>query len=450
MNFPPPRCYFIGLWALLTTLCTTQAQEPSPSERIAEWKTRFEQNDVQFKEARQQERDAGAAAYARALEELERRALGEIDFDRLVAARTEKTLVDWGKGAVPSHTPPSSEVASMRGVYAQTIQKSDVDYVQKLQALTGPYIRTLTQFEAHLTRSGDIDGAMLARAERVRVETLMSEITASRSESSGAQPVSPVQGQGVGGNNTSEPEFAPAPTPLPDVVRPVSTPSFALLLQHTMPKMRFFLNFDDPLPPSQRKFKDLAGYQIEVSAESVEFLARAKKNGGAIFNEAAQVTIHPSQALDKLNDFSVSFWFKTQSARGTFLEPVARTYSSEIDGTSYAPPAFSIALDSEGSVRFAVGRDVVRSRAKLNNNIWHHVLAVRGEREMSLYVDGESAGSQVYARAHPPASSRWVIGGQGYTIYGYSAKLRAQFDELVVFAATLSAQDAKSIYQSQR
>ncbi|WP_415889899.1 DUF6701 domain-containing protein [Neptuniibacter sp. SY11_33] len=155
-------------------------------------------------------------------------------------------------------------------------------------------------------------------------------------------------------------------------------------------------------------------------------------------------------ALNGLNDFSISTWIKTGTSK-------AQQEVFQALGNSTGDDEIEIYLINSSQVRLNVGDNgnTLNAGTTLTDNNWHHLVITRSGNDMCLYVDGNFAachddggGSQVSI-----SNSSSVILGQEQDSYGGSFNSGQAFDgyidEFKVYASVLSSSHAQQIYTNE-
>ncbi|MFI8592968.1 PKD domain-containing protein, partial [Microbacterium sp. NPDC078428] len=139
-------------------------------------------------------------------------------------------------------------------------------------------------------------------------------------------------------------------------------------------------------------------------------------------------------------EFSVEIWFKTSTTRGGKLIG----YGNSRTGTSGSHDRH-IYMQNNGRLTFGVypgSSRTVSTTGSYNDNEWHHAVATQGAGGISLYVDGELAGSDPSVTTAQNYSGYWRIGGDnlsGWPNRPTSNWFDGALDEAAVYPSALSA-----------
>lgn len=179
----------------------------------------------------------------------------------------------------------------------------------------------------------------------------------------------------------------------------------------------------------------------------------------AIINKSLDLTLSdtsdwvtvPNNAVDGLDDFTFSIWFKTavdKSQQAIFQALGDNTSDDELE----------IHLQDDDTVVIKV-RDNERrldSSVDLADDSWHHLALTRVDNTVCLYIDGSqqdcdnSATSGVLSVTNANA----IVIGQEQDSFGGSfsstQSFEGQLDELKIFDVELSASAIDDIYQNER
>ncbi|MBN2393284.1 MAG: VCBS repeat-containing protein [Anaerolineae bacterium] len=136
-----------------------------------------------------------------------------------------------------------------------------------------------------------------------------------------------------------------------------------------------------------------------------------------------------------LHPWSVATWVKTQNTYGTIFS----------QDSSYLADFYQISVENGKAVfrmNLGDGEFSIASASNINDNLWHHIVAVRsGIRTIQLYVDGALEAtvtgnvSYQYLEVDQP-----IFIGQGFTGY---------IDEMAMFDHALTVNEINVIYQQQ-
>ncbi|MFP7760252.1 PKD domain-containing protein [Marisediminicola sp. LYQ85] len=141
-------------------------------------------------------------------------------------------------------------------------------------------------------------------------------------------------------------------------------------------------------------------------------------------------------------EYSVEFWVKTTTTSGGKIAGFGRSAtgnSSSYDRHVYMTNAGKLIYGNyDGSTR------TITSARSYNDGRWHHVVGTQGASGMTLYVDGESVGTNA-AKTAESYPGYWRVGGDnlgGWPESPRSTYLAGQIDEFAVYPTQLTAQQA--------
>lgn len=158
----------------------------------------------------------------------------------------------------------------------------------------------------------------------------------------------------------------------------------------------------------------------------------------------------PSSAVDGLNDFSVSVWFKTS-------EDKSQQEILHALGQSSGDDELEIYLKNDNDVTIKV-RDKsqnLSSATRLTDGAWHHLVVTRVDEDVCLFIDGaeQDCDDGVDDGALSVNNANAVVIGQEQDSFGgsfsTSQNFEGQLDEFKIFNEKLSNTDVASIYQSE-
>jgi subtilase family serine protease/subtilisin-like proprotein convertase family protein len=157
------------------------------------------------------------------------------------------------------------------------------------------------------------------------------------------------------------------------------------------------------------------------------------------------ILIEEAAAIEGHDSMAVTAWIKTSSSTNQVI--ANQPYYSGSSWWEYV-----LSVQSNGKVRWQniqgnIGFDLSSTKV-VNDGQWHHIVAVRDNRNIFLYVDGKLE------------ANTYTTGGvtdlqKNLTYIGKRAKDNAQFfqgqiDELTIYNQALTAGDAQMLYFNQR
>jgi len=158
----------------------------------------------------------------------------------------------------------------------------------------------------------------------------------------------------------------------------------------------------------------------------------------------------PSSAVDGLDDFSVSVWFKTSvnKSQQEILHALgASTSDDELE--IYLKDDFSVILKLKDNSQELV------SNVELTNGNWHQLLITRTNENACLYIDGAQQQCVTGVNVGPLLvdSPNAIVIGQEQDSFGgtfsTSQNFVGQLDEFKIFNLRLSESEIESIYQNE-
>lgn len=147
--------------------------------------------------------------------------------------------------------------------------------------------------------------------------------------------------------------------------------------------------------PEKKTITDQSKAKINGAVHGVNWTAKGKINGAAIFDGKSYIDIgNPKELNFDTNDFSVSLWFNAESKAhrlGPFL--------SKGGAGSLFPvrPGYGLyhQVNSEGSriLRWDFGQRAQNGRARVQStkwsaNVWHHMVMINRDGAIEAYLDG--------------------------------------------------------------
>ncbi|GIC78442.1 LamG domain-containing protein [Moritella sp. F3] len=167
----------------------------------------------------------------------------------------------------------------------------------------------------------------------------------------------------------------------------------------------------------------------------------------------------PSGAVDGLNDFSVSVWFKTAENK-TQQEIFHALGGDDRDDEDDELEIFLREGDDRGGkdivyIKIKDDKKEIESNIELTNNTWHHLVVTREGHGVCLFIDGAPQqcvsvdDADALSVRHPNA----VVIGQEQDDFGgdfsTSQNFEGQLDEFKIFDGKLSSTQITSIYQNE-
>jgi hypothetical protein len=169
------------------------------------------------------------------------------------------------------------------------------------------------------------------------------------------------------------------------------------------------------------------------------------KSDGAIYLDGNNDTVNLGSPSDFDNlgaNYTLSVWMKTTMDSTTSNTRILSTYSSpRLSGIQYSANEKGRidVRDSDNSYRSVVGGPA------LNDDLWHHIVAVRNGFDFTLYIDGVNVNTVNDPAVSSDAilsSQNWYVGSQS----GTSMFLNALIDDVRIYNRSLSENDVETLY----
>jgi biopolymer transport protein ExbB len=187
------------------------------------------------------------------------------------------------------------------------------------------------------------------------------------------------------------------------------------------------------LPP------DATAYKNNPSASTADMVAASLIGGGAKFNGGQSITVPASASLRLLPNqgFTASAWVKLDGPQ------------KQADLVSLSDQGRELTLGVDGSHAYAryVGGGpavtVTQSSGELSSGEWHHLALTAGSGQLTLYVDGISAGQAAVSLQE--IGGALTIGASGHG----SNYLSGEVDQIEVSKVARSADWVKTIARDE-
>jgi MSHA biogenesis protein MshQ len=158
----------------------------------------------------------------------------------------------------------------------------------------------------------------------------------------------------------------------------------------------------------------------------------------------------PSSAVNGLDDFSVSVWFKTSvnKSQQEIFHALGDS-SSDDELEIYLKDNFSVILKLKDNSQELV------SNIELTNGNWHHLLITRVNENACLYIDGAEQQCVTSVNVGPLLvdSPNAIVIGQEQDSFGgtfsTSQNFVGQLDEFKIFNLRLSESEIESVYRNE-
>jgi MSHA biogenesis protein MshQ len=161
------------------------------------------------------------------------------------------------------------------------------------------------------------------------------------------------------------------------------------------------------------------------------------------------VTI-PNDAIDGLNDFSISVWINTSvSKRQQEIFQALGSSASDDEVELYLINSSTLNIKlKDHDENFSIGRNVT-------NGQWHHLVVTRVQDDICLYVNGskQDCDDGFPNRSLSVPNSNAVVLGQEQDAYGgrfdSGQSFEGKLDEFIIFDGALTADEITTIYNHQ-
>lgn len=144
--------------------------------------------------------------------------------------------------------------------------------------------------------------------------------------------------------------------------------------------------------------------------------------------------------------YSLEFWLKTTTSSGGKL--VGYGNASTGDSSNYDRHVY---MTDDGRLiygNYDNATYTITTSNSYNDGAWHHVVAAQGTDGMTMYVDGQSVGTNGHTAAQGYVGY-WRVGGDnlnGWTNQPSSSRFSGQIDEVAVYPSVLTAAQASTHY----
>lgn len=143
------------------------------------------------------------------------------------------------------------------------------------------------------------------------------------------------------------------------------------------------------------------------------------------------VSISDSSTLDITGDISIEMWIYVRDDNN---------YPDVLTKGNYTE-SYSVWLENNGQIIFAMDNDRLSSTTTLANNTWYHLALVRNGSTRVIYIDGQPSGSDFYGASMSTNNDPLYISSSSYPLDGI-------VDEVVLYDRGLSP--AEVVYHYQR
>jgi len=176
--------------------------------------------------------------------------------------------------------------------------------------------------------------------------------------------------------------------------------------------------------------------------------------GYARFLDASKKQYLKKQFDTKLNfgssSFSISFWMKAKAPNDwSVIISKANNWGTAIDDYGWL---FANSDEASTTLEFRInpcgtkerGHKIVRAENVFDNH-WHHVVGIRNNTNIALYIDGQLAGTQSEITQSVDIDAPFEIGAlsSGYYYSGY-------IDDIAVWNRTLTDNEIKELYNDPK
>ena len=208
------------------------------------------------------------------------------------------------------------------------------------------------------------------------------------------------------------------------------------------------LNLDavpgEVLDASGNDYHGVASKPLSSSSDGVVCSAIDLREGG----DTDYISLD-GDALDDLDNFSVSVWGKLDSTRSGAQTIFSAASSSHTNGVL-------MFFSNTSTLRFYFRNTIVATYTlpPINDDLWHHYVWTRNEGSHCLFMDGVSQGCQTgsYTDDISVSSNGLIIGQEQDSVGGgfdSNQDWEGLVDEPIIFSGELSSEGVTSIYTNQ-
>ena len=204
--------------------------------------------------------------------------------------------------------------------------------------------------------------------------------------------------------------------------------------------MTLLMNFDKT--NGTTKAYDLTKYDHDGDFVGDAFINPSGFTGGSLQLDGSGDYVNLGDNLDNVGvNFTMAAWIKTS---GGPTEDMIIAKKDDSDAGYY----MFITLSGEANARFddsILAMDAT-STTFINDDLWHHVVAVRGGEDLRLYVDGSEEDSQAGMGLGSIENSQDFLIGKSSHSFDYS--FTGQIDNAFIWNRSLSAIEVEKLYNS--
>ncbi|MEL7497637.1 MAG: LamG-like jellyroll fold domain-containing protein [Planctomycetota bacterium] len=160
-------------------------------------------------------------------------------------------------------------------------------------------------------------------------------------------------------------------------------------------------------------------------------------DGDASANNAF-VNVADDPTLDFSGDFTVAFWYNSNTAQAN---------NTRIVGSHDGNDGFTVHANADGSLNFFLqgsndSATQTQTGGFINDDTWHHVVAVRSADSLRLYVDKYTSGVTATTFGTVDPSAPFTLGAASSTVSDFEGKL----DDVRIYTRALTASDVDELY----
>src|SRR3989344_1441586 len=202
----------------------------------------------------------------------------------------------------------------------------------------------------------------------------------------------------------------------------------------------------------ENDFIDNSGNGHEGTGQGGVGFAAGKLDQGASFDGINDRIEIPHTGSINLgadgSKFSISLWFKTSGNVGVWADHLIGKASD----TSNLPNPLGVSLQLDNKISFSsneAGRaHTATSTLAYNDNSWHHIVGVRDDNDLYLYLDGILVASNTGGSIGDTRSSSPLQIGT-YTTGAVSGEwFNGKIDDVKIYNRVVNANEVSSIYYS--
>jgi len=383
------------------------------------------------------------AGYLQQLELFEQKYMRAGDLNRTLVFRAEKERFVADRKVDAAALSGDPDLLKLQQFFLKHYNRADALRSEESAKLVKQYLVALGDRSRELTKAGEIQGAIIFKAEQDEVTERYADMLTAAARATA----------------TPGPAFgSPADRPL----RPSrSLQQFKARFPHLASSLKVYYDFEDP-----SGVVDLVG-NVPGRLKGAKNVESGRKGRGLDFNGEGWVSLGKPDQLTGMKEGTICFWMKTSKSSGTMVSSFVRS----------SRRGFRIGVNSSGKVACTLGYDSsyysrsasygkvntarsnrATSKGVVNDGRWHHVALVKDAKKIYVYVDGEKGSSSYTERSFMDPSASFRLSGYSYysesdgvsrSNYDYNPFV-GQMDDFMIFDQPMTDQMVKSICASQR